>query len=372
MIYRPPKIAFTKDSDLTDKLKEYSRSYSHKIIMGDLNADLLTDDADAKFVRKLADDLAVQVVYHGATHHTPETDSHTWIDTIMVDSNDKILKSSNDFAPWSSKHNIISVIVDIAPLEPEISDFYYREYNKIEGSDLVHLLGQCDWSLLCSDNPLVDEAVRQLTTNITGAIDQLAPLKKATPKSNRPPWVDAELLRLYKKRDAVLRRYHSRLDPFFLAEFQRLRDEAAHRTTAARAQYLHNKLYAALGTNNIWNELRNLGLLPKKKEDLNGFTPDELNAHFASISVSQDENPSAISDIINSASNDGFKFKKIDINDVILAISHFSSKAIGEDGIPQSVVLKVLSLGLEVCTCYSTQKMFDTFIYDGLSAYSHT
>ena len=37
--------------------------------------------------------------------------------------------------------------------------------------------------------------------------------------------------------------------------------------------------------------MRNLGLLPKhKQEELHGFTPGELNAHFAGISVSPLEN----------------------------------------------------------------------------------
>ena len=38
----------------------------------------------------------------------------------------------------------------------------------------------------------------------------------------------------------------------------------------------------------------------------------------------------------------GFSLSLITLNDVILAISHFSSQARGEDDIPQSVVAKAL------------------------------
>ena len=38
----------------------------------------------------------------------------------------------------------------------------------------------------------------------------------------------------------------------------------------------------------------------------------------------------------------GFSLSLITLNDVILAISHFSSQATGEDDIPQSVVAKAL------------------------------
>ena len=47
---------------------------------------------------------------------------------------------------------------------------------------------------------------------------------------------------------------------------------------------------------------------------------------------------------LKNASREGFKFKPVSINDVILAIAHFSSQARGEDEIPQSVISKALLL----------------------------
>ena len=53
VIYRPPGISFTKDSDLIDKLRDYCSCFSRKLILGDLNADLLKDGYEAQFVRNL-------------------------------------------------------------------------------------------------------------------------------------------------------------------------------------------------------------------------------------------------------------------------------------------------------------------------------
>ena len=89
--------------------------------------------------------------------------------------------------------------------------------------------------------------------------------------------------------------------------------------------------------------MRNLGLLPQRKEyDLHGFKPGELNAHFAGISVSPLENIDEAMDIIQSASEEGFFFKPINLTDVILTISHFSSQTRGADGIPQKIIVKAL------------------------------
>ena len=63
---------------------------SHKIIFGDWNANLLSHtDSAAKLVRRLANDLSLRIVQHAPTHvsHT----SFTWIDIILIDSNDEVL-----------------------------------------------------------------------------------------------------------------------------------------------------------------------------------------------------------------------------------------------------------------------------------------
>ena len=92
----------------------------------------------------------------------------------------------------------------------------------------------------------------------------------------------------------------------------------------ARSAFLKNQISDALDEGkNMWKELRHLGLIP-----------DELNSHFAGVSVSD------VDSILESSGHEGFEFKPITINDVILAISHFSCQARGEDEIPQSVILQ--------------------------------
>ena len=63
---------------------------------------------------------------------------------------------------------------------------------------------------------------------------------------------------------------------------------------------------------------------------------------FAGVSVSPLEDNVNVDSILEGSGHEGFKFKPITINDVILVISHFSSQARGENEIPQSVILKAL------------------------------
>lgn len=42
--------------------------YSHKVILGDFNADQLSNSADAKYIRDLLTDHNLSLVQHGVTH----------------------------------------------------------------------------------------------------------------------------------------------------------------------------------------------------------------------------------------------------------------------------------------------------------------
>ena len=76
IIYRHPKIAMQKDPELFKVLRNLCSEYSHKVILGDLNADLLSKrDAYANTIRSLAKELSLQIIQHGPTHHKPK--SHT-------------------------------------------------------------------------------------------------------------------------------------------------------------------------------------------------------------------------------------------------------------------------------------------------------
>ena len=126
-------------------------------------------------------------------------------------------------------------------------------------------------------------------------------------------------------------------------EYQSITKFAEERTNEARERFLQNKVFEALDSKkNIWKELQGLGLLPKAKEGLHGFSPDEMNALFAGVSISQSKTEEELSNIAATASEDGFKYRTVSFVDVVLAVAHFSSQAKGEDGIPLTVIAKAL------------------------------
>ena len=73
-------------------------------------------------------------------------------------------------------------------------------------------------------------------------------------------------------------------------------DLQAIRTACRSVRHLFDALENG---KNIWKEMRNLDLLPKRKGgEFHGFTPGELNEHFARISASSLENLEDATDTI--------------------------------------------------------------------------
>ncbi|WP_316206607.1 hypothetical protein, partial [Escherichia coli] len=200
-----------------------------------------------------------------------------------------------------------------------------------------------------------ESALGCLCDNLTAAIQNLAPLKTLKIGKDKFPWIDKELSQMRHKRDATYRRFKRTKEERYLSKFLQLRKTIDERTEQAKTNYYHNRLFDALAGGNVWKELKDLGLLSRPQGDLNGFTPDKLNAHFAGVLVSPHDDDELRERVLTECSEDGFAFKPVNINDVVLAISHFSSQARGEDGISQSVILKALPfIGEHLVTLFNS------------------
>ena len=357
LVYRPPDVSIRSDRRLIQLLRSMSPDFSHKAIIGDWNADMLfLSDSDTRFLTNIMDELSVKLINTGPSHHTTRllrssvtlTENNatkdTWIDTNFTDSCDSVF-SYNRFLPsFPSRHDIITVTLDIFYPSTTNENHPYRCINKISPNDINSLLSTQDWTIF-TDNKNFDaeQGLDKLTENLQTAINHLAPEKQLKPKKALYPWVDTDLKLLISKRDATCRRYERTDSRQLLDEYLTLADLTERKSEIARYAYMHNRINNSLDNNkNFWSEMRNLGLIPKPSDALHGFLPDELNNYFSGISFSHSEDTSTSHNLILSAPPEGFMFKEITVNDVILAFSHFQSQATGEDGIPQSIVAKAL------------------------------
>ena len=124
LIYRPPDVSFHADSELFTHLRDLSSSYSHKIIMGNLNVDLLVDSTKSRFIKSLVNELSLKIIDHGATICPPGSiKTKTWIDLICVDNNDTIASYSSKVPPFHNCHNLIDVEIELYAPKPPSESF---------------------------------------------------------------------------------------------------------------------------------------------------------------------------------------------------------------------------------------------------------
>ena len=80
VVYRPPNVSFNANPDFLSNFREFSSSYSHKVIVGDLNSDLMVNSSSSCFVENLAREWSLQLVNYGPTHRPLVSDElKTWI-----------------------------------------------------------------------------------------------------------------------------------------------------------------------------------------------------------------------------------------------------------------------------------------------------
>lgn len=340
VVYKPPNISTVHNCSLKQDILTFSSTFSHKVIIGDFNCNILGTGSEARFVPDLADELSLQLVQHGPTHFSNTT--RTWIDAMLVDSNDTIKELANRATSFHSRHNFIEVNIEIPILRTVKEDLKYRNYKGVNNTELINLLSDYDWTLF--EVPDMDpvHGLECLNNNLSQAIDKLAPEKVLRMRRNNFPWMNDHIKMLQRKTEATYKRHRRTQDPELYKQFVELRRNTEEETDRARTKYLRNKINEARKSNAVWKELHNIGLLPKPKGDLNGFTPQELNDHFAKVSISQNENADTLKDIVSNAPEEGFAFSKISLKDVKEAVAHFSSEAVGEDGIPHSIISKAL------------------------------
>ena len=121
LVYRPPDVPITSDMQLFQYLRTYCSDFSQKVIIGDWNANLSdTKDSDATFLKDLMNELSLKLVDTGPSHHGGKVD--TWIDSIFVDNCDTILGYDHNLPTYPSRHELISVTIDIFyPSPPKVT-----------------------------------------------------------------------------------------------------------------------------------------------------------------------------------------------------------------------------------------------------------
>lgn len=281
-VYRPPNSPFFKNSDFFKQLDLFLPDYATKIIMGDFNADMLTQNPQSNIVNKFLIKNSLQLIPHGVTNTS--TDRGTQLDLCIADSNDTILHYGKSPSPFINSHFLISATFSIfkTATHPSIQ-FTYRNLNKIDQAQFQNFLSSSDWVNFYGTNQ-VDEKLFQLHSILTQALDVHAPMVTISPSQKFEPWITENLFILQKRVYQLYQKYKRKRTTACRKEYRKLHQELNNRLRSARIEYYKSRLKGLSSPKEVWRELRNLGLTESPTLKTPVLSPNELNDFFISAS----------------------------------------------------------------------------------------
>ena len=96
----------------------------------------------------------------------------TWIDSIFVDNCDTSLRYDRNLPTFPSRHDLISVTIDIFYPSPPKGTYTYKCFSKVTSRDLNLHLSKLDWSPYSVNDDLFDVelGLNKLKSNIQTTI----------------------------------------------------------------------------------------------------------------------------------------------------------------------------------------------------------
>ena len=128
VINRPPDVLL-RNPEFLNALRTTCPEYSQKIIMGALNANLMLDSADTRYLWDLVSELSLKVFNHGPTHF-PLGGRPSRIDLMCVDSGERILSVDAGMPNFHSFHAKIEVTLESFLPSHMTKPFTYVETSK--------------------------------------------------------------------------------------------------------------------------------------------------------------------------------------------------------------------------------------------------
>ena len=331
--------------DLFEKLAALTFKYGNIIVTGDFNANLLTPSKpETSILIDLVKTHAFSIVSTEPTHHVISSNppSHTTLDLFIVKQIENVAHFSKSTSPFIAGHDFIHLTLNINIPRLPPTAIKCRNLNNLNLNQLHELL-----SSNLSPTNYAPEIVtdinwyeRSLSTAISAAFEQLAPLRSVTIPSKHKPWVTPELKRQMKIRDKAYKLASQSQLPELKACFTRLRSLVSNALDTAKNNYLSNILNNSPSLSKRWRQLRSMGVSKKQPPSAtNYFSLPTLNRHFSAVTNRHPPlTASDLNDILNSpqphgANENQFSFSSVTDKQVLSAIKSTYSSSCGPDQI---------------------------------------
>ena len=368
IVYRPPETNLP--TKFLDSLSQFIPLYSHVIVTGDFNIDMMSSSDNATYFRRHFSNKSLHLVDSPPTHHTLWRDGtahHTWLDLFFLKDPHRLAKYRKSDEPFTVGHDFTEIDYSLLTPPPAPLRITSRNLKHLNSSSVApHLadnLNAISPSLDSADARLFTANLRSglpttpvdfFATAISNAVkltfDTLAPPITFTTSPRKKPWVSADIRQMISMRRRLYRIACRSPSEQAVAEYRRVRNHVCSLISTAKNKFIALRIDKAPSVGEKWRELHKLGLgSAKTNSPFKHFTPEVLNSHFASVCSSSP--PLAEIDVVHACgtpTREGlaeFNFSPATDDDVREALSACVSTSVGVDGI-SAEMLRLSSPGV--------------------------
>lgn len=349
VIYCPPTVDYF--STFEHLLTSYGSEYMHHIIMGDFNTDLLRETPRSRSLRYITESADFTILPLQPTHHNADA-SDSWLDLILVTSNDHVIKAGQLLAPGFSRHDLIYLTYKIKTpkLEPVVVNS--RSFSRLDMTKLRQDASSIDWAPVFASST-VDVKVSLFSEAVLRLFNRHAPMRPVRLRRPPAPWITEGVRLAMVRRDKAFRKYKQDRSVERWNVYKTARNFCNQVVRAAKRRYIHANVISASSAD-TWKFLKSLGLSKPKVETSNmPFSLNELNNHFSRSSplnpVVKLETISLVASL-PSPSTAHFTINPVSKDDIIKIISSINSSAIGHDELGREMLLLILNSAVDVIT----------------------
>ena len=204
-VYRPPdgKLEVFLEKLTALILKINGKTDTELFVLGDFNVDVSRKSNDRDKLETLQNQLGLKQLIRSHTHINPKGKDST-IDLILTNSN-HIVESGVSYISISDHHPIY-VTRDHIPVKRVPLSFTGRSYKFYIEDNFTTGLKNVNWNEFwdCEDPSL---AWDMFINRISFLLDFTCPVKTFNIKQAKKPWVDRDLLFLFKEKDEAMKKY---------------------------------------------------------------------------------------------------------------------------------------------------------------------
>ena len=283
-VYRPPSTPLNFIDDLANSLIESLLSGLDVIILGDLNCNLLQDNADSRALNDFCSTFNLTQLINQPTRATENGES--LIDVVMT-TNEKLIASNDVLMSTISDHNLVYISLKLK--KPRIKPCYVtiRSYTNYSADNFLRDLSYAPFHIISLFDDFNDQ-VDVFNELFLEVLSQHAPVKRVKIRSKPNPFITPEIRQLMRTRDRWRKLAGKTNDPFHWNGYRFFRQEVKREIRVAEKVHVRTQILDSNGnSNSIWKIINRC--LPRKQQDSFMATEDptglanELNDFFISV-----------------------------------------------------------------------------------------